>query len=780
MRLKLILLLTTLWFLGVGEPTARSQQAIFAMPDGVVGLPYNQRVPDVLRTNYRRELISEGGGIEWSSLRALPAGLAIDADGTIYGTPQTPRRFTFRVQAVDSAHPKNGPTSLTLSLTVLNEGQSASGSGGPILRPIRVVTPPPSEGVSSTGVQVDVGGFEPSKSLVLPLVVSSLSGVQLEAIVFDKDSKPLRSAFTDQLPAGDVRTTVKLELEVGRNLVSIRDSATGTKYKSLTVDVPKTISTTRAVPLEGEPETSGEIELKHEGTVAKDATTTKITVHVEKPKIRKVEITVTPAKDGDGHATSSTFPIEDKRQDYEVPVMLAAGDSKVTARDADDEKAKTASLIIKRKTEAAKKFKVRYSQLVDKASLTTPLTVMVLDPDIAKLKVMITEKGKEEVLHNYVVPCAKANVECPLEVALPDGKNGTAYLIDITREEDPDAFGLATFESSTNAKEIIDFVRKGDSAVSSIPLNSLNTRAIVGFEQVGASASDSSSKPFLDFFFTAPLWFKQESDELSRLSLWGNIRLAAVPSQVTTLGVLPTTFVNQVSDGKLSELIQGFDFNVGPEMRLHSTKSFFSLIPGVKQRIDVYLAGGFGAISPLNPKQRENVQIFTVPLTTSPQYEEFKSRFPEAAASGKPYVAFTFPERDRFLRQYYAGLRFKTHFSNGGGIINRFPAIFDLMVGRNEAVTGGKLEHAVLRMEGFYPLPIKNADFLYIYGTAMMKLGGGGVKITKPIFLDTPGSTVGLSSPDLFIVPNRQNNSDYYRVGVGVDLTKLFNRKPKG
>jgi hypothetical protein len=57
--------------------------------------------------------------------------------------------------------------------------------------------------------------------------------------------------------------------------------------------------------------------------------------------------------------------------------------------------------------------------------------------------------------------------------------------------------------------------------------------------------------------------------------------------------------------------------------------------------------------------------------------------------------------------------------------------------------------------------------------------GGVGVKITKPLFLDTPGSTVGLSSPDLFVVPNRQNNSDYYRIGFGVDLTKLFNEHRK-
>ncbi|HKG14793.1 MAG TPA: hypothetical protein VKB12_15810 [Pyrinomonadaceae bacterium] len=160
----------------------------------------------------------------------------------------------------------------------------------------------------------------------------------------------------------------------------------------------------------------------------------------------------------------------------------------------------------------------------------------------------------------------------------------------------------------------------------------------------------------------------------------------------------------------------------------------------------------------------------------------------------KKYIAFVFPDRDRFLRQFYAGVRFKTfYYEKDGSLINRFPAVLDVMLGQNEAVTGGKLKNDVsddngriigrkrsyvLRLEAFYPFPIKEASFLYLYGTAMMKVGGGGVKINTPLFLDPAAGDISITSNDVFIAPTLQSNRDYYRFGIGVNLNDLFNRKP--
>jgi hypothetical protein len=251
-----------------------------------------------------------------------------------------------------------------------------------------------------------------------------------------------------------------------------------------------------------------------------------------------------------------------------------------------------------------------------------------------------------------------------------------------------------------------------------------------------------------------------------------------------------------LAEGKLTNsLIQSFDFLAGLDVRVFgSNKYSLGILPKIRQRTEFYFVGGGGAISPLTTTKSANSQIFAVPTTTSSQRDLFVARYGEVAAS-KKYIAFVFPERDRFLRQFYGGVRFKTYYyDKDETLINRFPAIVDVMFGQNEAVTGGQLkadvidDHGkvigrkrayVIRVEAFYPFPIKEASFLYLFGTAMMKIGNGGVKINTPLILDTAPSSVLVTSDDVFVTPTLQTNRDLYRIGIGVNLIDLFNRKPK-
>lgn len=329
--------------------------------------------------------------------------------------------------------------------------------------------------------------------------------------------------------------------------------------------------------------------------------------------------------------------------------------------------------------------------------------------------------------------------------------------------------------------------------IANISTNTSNTRVVVGLEQAGASAAQSETKPFLDLFFTGPLKKNGKHDALPRLSTWGQIRLSTTPEQTGAAGAFPSNLVNRVTQSNETiDLVHSFDFMAGLEFRVLQSEGYFSsLIPGIKQKTGIYLVGGGGAISPLSTT-KESAEIFSVPEAENPQFELFKSRF-GAEAAKKKYVAFVLPERDRFLRQYYGGLRFKTYYFNKDEEpINRFPAILDVMFGQNEAVTGGKFKNDVtdetgkilgqkrswvFRLDGFYPLPFREASFLYLYGTAMMKFGGGGVRITTPLFLDTAPGDVLVTNNNVFIAPNLQLNRDYYKIGVGINLTDLFNRK---
>jgi hypothetical protein len=375
-----------------------------------------------------------------------------------------------------------------------------------------------------------------------------------------------------------------------------------------------------------------------------------------------------------------------------------------------------------------------------------------------------------------------------------------------------------------------------DFLVSTVPSSSENTRVVVGMEQVGASTASSKINPFVDFFFTTPFAFNHLKKKVPKLNggkpvlnngkpvfetervldgdgnpvrvprfgAWGQIRLSTTPEQTANAAVFPSNLVNQLTgSASVVELVQSFDFLAGVEARIFSANGWtWTLIPGVKQRTRFYLTFGAGAISPLNA-DRESAQIFRIPdagdddTPPSSQRDLFVQRFGEPP-EGKTFIGFVPLERDRFFRQYYFGIRLKTHYCNDADCwipIKRFPSIVDFSVGQNEAVTGGRLFHDVrdanntivgkkrswvLRIDGFYPLPIKEASFLYLYGTAVMKIGAGGVRIDNPLFLDTAPGEVLITSPLVFIPPPEKQPSqldrDYYKIGIGINLTDLLNR----
>ena len=372
----------------------------------------------------------------------------------------------------------------------------------------------------------------------------------------------------------------------------------------------------------------------------------------------------------------------------------------------------------------------------------------------------------------------------------------------------------------------------GDFLIAEFPSTSQNSRVIAGFEQAGASSASSETKPFLDFFFYTPFLFskcgarpasldkaigtltdpEKEANDKYRtcvarrdpwVAAWGQIRFTTTPDQIAAVGVLPSNFVNQLGRANNTvDLVQSFDFLVGLDFRLFAANgSFLSLAPGIRQRTIFSFAGGGGAINPLTAR-RELAQIFKIPGQDGPQREEFVSRY-GTPPQGKEFVGLVPLDRDRFLRQWYMGLRLKTLYCDNeecSRFRNNFPAIVDVMFGQNEAVTGGSLFYTtvdptdptkiikkrsfVLRFDAFYPFPLRQANFLYFYGSALMKIGAGGVRIQNPLFLDTAPGDVLITDSRVFIPESDrqkmfQPSRDYYKVGIGINLTELFNRNKR-
>jgi hypothetical protein len=296
------------------------------------------------------------------------------------------------------------------------------------------------------------------------------------------------------------------------------------------------------------------------------------------------------------------------------------------------------------------------------------------------------------------------------------------------------------------------------------PFSSMNKRFIMGVEQTGGASTKSQGKPFLNLFINTPLIFDKGSatDKLPRVSVWGDVRLTSTPAQVKEFSNISSAAVDTILGGKANELAMGFDFVVGPEFRFarfdNVTMSFIT---------------AFGAVSPLNPK--DSVELFEVPKEGSSQEEAFFEQFP--GAKGKEHIAFISAERDRFLRHYYGGIRFRTYTKDGDDIQNVFPSMLDVTFGQSEAVTGGKLHKFVFGLDGFYVLPFPtDYRFLYLFGSAKFKVGGPKT-IKTPFLLDTSASSVKVTDANVFIADPIPSNRDVYRIGFGVDLFELFRQK---
>jgi hypothetical protein len=348
------------------------------------------------------------------------------------------------------------------------------------------------------------------------------------------------------------------------------------------------------------------------------------------------------------------------------------------------------------------------------------------------------------------------------QVSLPHGE----YIISVNTEN----FSASepVFVPEPAAGSTPDPIRQ-DLQIIVKPLGEFS-RAIVGFEQAGASSAKSVQKYFFDLTISAPLPFQKRIDPYfgARGRGWGSIRVTSVPQQISTpVGTFATGFATQVSNVKVNEVAQAVEFLAGAEYRLIKGGTlpfpFSSFDNSTTNKFVVSLIAGGGATTPLNP--RDTLEVFKV----SPAAV---SLFPQAA--GKDFIAFVSPDRDRFFRQYYAGLRLQTYYFNSRNDdipLTRFPAMLDITFGQNEAVTGGRVRGGILRLEGYYPLPYEGLKFINLFGTAMMKLTR--TKITDPLILEPAPTGTTVTGQNVAIITVPQINRDYYRIGVGIDFVSF-------
>ncbi|MFN0109939.1 MAG: putative Ig domain-containing protein [Blastocatellia bacterium] len=351
-------------------------------------------------------------------------------------------------------------------------------------------------------------------------------------------------------------------------------------------------------------------------------------------------------------------------------------------------------------------------------------------------------------------------------------------------KDDDDYYVLSTEADNYFTKKIV--VLKGVDLEASLSIEdrpaSLLTRAVVGYQQAGAASTAFEQSYFFDLFVSQALPFKQKIDPDFGESwrAWGAIRAVSAPqSDNVTIADLSANFVTKVSELKANEAARVFDYLGGVEFRLPGFKNR-SLLPSfdrqTKQKFTLSLIASAGFITPTNPTEIE-------PKTYKIS-EAYRTRFKNEVGTGsgllkgneldgKDYVSFLPMDRDRFFRQYYAGIRMQTFFFNRHDVpIQRFPVQLDLQYGINEYVTSGRVRGGVLRLDGYFPLPYDSLNFINLFGTAIVRPVRS--KIEKTLILEEVSGK--FFDDKTAMLPVSQFNRDYYRVGIGIDFVSFVGK----
>lgn len=300
---------------------------------------------------------------------------------------------------------------------------------------------------------------------------------------------------------------------------------------------------------------------------------------------------------------------------------------------------------------------------------------------------------------------------------------------------------------------------------------------IGGVEYSGYSAQSQTTNGFLNIFYRGPVY--KGGIFPKGLSGWARIRLTSTPQQATNGVVSVIADPTGLTTHDYSSVGQALDYVFGPSWSIANNWS---------------IVAGIGATTPLSS---QNTPVsFVTPAAGTVECTELVQRFSAAngyspaltlntAANattclqgGYADIAFSNQDRSSFLLKYGTGLRTTYPFKFGqcnnssGTKCSTAYAALDATVGQDASVTGGQLRRLVFKLDGQLPIPTGSSSWLYLFGSSYIRLEKNNN--LPPLLLSSPPSPVTVPSTSVIVLPLRQPNRDYYRLGVGVNINQLW------
>lgn len=324
----------------------------------------------------------------------------------------------------------------------------------------------------------------------------------------------------------------------------------------------------------------------------------------------------------------------------------------------------------------------------------------------------------------------------------------------------------------------------GYSKPAGFPYSSLFGSFIGGAEQSGYSSDNINTNAFISAYIRSAYWWGGHE---RALALSGRVRLLSAPQQsapniVATLSN-PSNTISQTSLTSVGAVI---DYSIGPEIRLWQ----WNASGGQVSRFS--LIGGIGETTPLTTPSPAilNVPAYnttdctnlisryigsTTPLTSGanlPTPACLENPIPASAPTAYKYIAYTQQRRTNFLFKWGGGIRF-THIypakATGG---SPYSGMLDLTLGQDQTITGGALSGVVFKMDAQYPLPFSSLSAIYFFGSTSVRIARNQNDPT--ITMTSTTGAPAIPDPSILVLSTEQPNRDFYRFGIGLNLTDVF------
>jgi len=328
----------------------------------------------------------------------------------------------------------------------------------------------------------------------------------------------------------------------------------------------------------------------------------------------------------------------------------------------------------------------------------------------------------------------------------------------------------------------------------------LGATLLGGIEQSYQSSSENQTNGFIRAFLNVrvPLWEKRTG------SVWAVIRDLGAPEANSNQNLVSAISNpdGTITSSALSTIGYSVDFlsGVGYQRPFLSTNGQYSIGP----------IAAFGATTPLSSASA-TVGYVVPPLGTE-ECTQLQARFAAGGTYAKGYstdlvagtagsttpanancllnvaggittpvttLAFAGINRSSFLEKWEVGGRtiYRSHTTSTQTDCTQSDpcqrGIVDFTIGQDAAVTRGQMRNFVFKLDGVQPFPYSNGYF-YIFGTLALRLEKN--TDLPPLVLGAASSAAlqSIPIPNVFVEPFVQPNKDFYRIGIGISIDKIF------